>query len=358
MLCGESGMGKSTAALGFPRCAYIDNHGSVTSYQAGYPEHVFFPCRPGQIVNADTTMEAIKILMQDPGDRLTVVIDDISTYNAQVDFKWNNRFFIRQEGTKGHHRDYYTNQPNDFIHTKREKNALVRRCLAMDLNVIFIARMKRLYAGTTGDKDFMKVIGSTYDGDQNLIYEIDFIFQLLQDESGRYAEIMGKQRVPYGCKPFPARLPFEITPEGRSTFFNSFSQYAVISMNQAHAVQDPVTDAIPQFAQIEHQPESPTPPGPTTPGGSEPQPEQSQVELEQPALETAAATAPQKTEGAPEITAAQLDEMVNLKNHYKIEKSEWEITLLKLYNVATAKALTQEQGKHFINYLKTERVPF
>jgi hypothetical protein len=58
------------------------------------------------------------------------------------------------------------------------------------------------------------------------------------------------------------------------------------------------------------------------------------------------------------ITQAQLDQLVELKTHYKIQGAEWGQTLQKLYNATSAKALTQEQADHFINYLKTQRVPF
>ena len=346
LVCGKSGTGKSLSALGFPMCAYIDNHGSVENYQTAYPEHLYFP-KEGQIATVDLTTDAVKRLLVDPGDRLTVVIDDITTYNNQVDFKWNNLFLKRQPGSKGHHLEYYSNQPNDYIHPKREKNAFIRRLLAMDLNVIIIARMKTQYAGATGGTDFMKVIGETFAGDENLVYEFDYLFKFVQDDDGRrYAEIFGKQRVPAGGKLFPARSEFEITPEGRSTFYDVFCQYAVVQRfkTAAHAVKDPVVEVVPQEVTPAVAAEPPPTCDPTPP---------SAAEVKQP---DASPPAPSPAEGA--ITQANLDELVTLKKKYNIQKVEWDSLLTKFYNATTARNLTSEQGEHFVNYLSTQRVPF
>lgn len=359
MFMGGPGTGKSLSALDFPKCAYIDNHGSVVNYAAAYPDNLYFPPK-GQIATVDSTTNAIKALLQDPGDRLTVVIDDITTFNDQIDFKWNNLFLKRQPGSKGHHLEYYSNQPNDYIHPKREKAAFMRRLLALDLNVIIIARMKKEYAGAAGGADFMKVIGETFAGDPNLAYEFDYIFKLINEDEGRFAEIKMKQRVPVGGRPFPERFPFIISGEGKSNFFEIFQEYALPRYfeNSAHAVDDPVTEEIPQDPgpKTETPAKDPTPgPQPAPPLNTPPSATSTQ------ALETAAATSPKSmgTEsGDPAITQAQLDELVELKQFYKIEKKEWDATLLKLYNTTTARALTKEQGEHFVSYLKTQRVPF
>jgi hypothetical protein len=70
--------------------------------------------------------------------------------------------------------------------------------------------------------------------------------------------------------------------------------------------------------------------------------------------------APDPTLGDPTdpITSAQLDKLVALKKQFNIQKEEWDKTLQEYYNVTTARALTQEQGDHFINYLEKVRVPF
>jgi len=355
MIMGGSGTGKTLSALGFPRCAYIDNHRSTENYQAAYPANLYFPT-PGQVATVDATTEAVKALLNDPGDRLTVVIDDITTYNNQVDFKWNNLFHIRQPGSKGHHREYYSNQPNDYIHPKREKSAFVRRLLAMDLNVIIIARMKKEYAGSSGGADFMKVIGETFAGDPDLVYEFDYIFQLLNEEEGRFVEVKLKQRVPVGGKPFPSRFPFQITDEGRSNFFDIFKEYALSEYfdTTAQTVKDPMTEADTPEAPVEEQStSSPEPdPGPKTTATDGPLPESKAVpETQRPAESVSSAGNPVN------VTEEQLDKIVALKKKFNIQKPEWD-KYLKRYDVPTALDLTYAQAEDFIKYMETERVPF
>jgi len=366
MIMGGSGTGKTLSALGFPRCAYIDNHRSAENYQAAYPQHLYFP-KLGQVVTVDSTTEAIKSLLVDPGDRLTVVVDDITTYNDQIDFKWNNLFFKRQPGSKGHHKEYYSNQPNDYIHPKREKNALIRRLLALDLNVIVIARMKKEYAGSAGGADFMKVIGETFAGDPNLVYEFDYIFKFVNEDEGRFAEIKLKQRVPVGGKPFPVRFPFLISDEGRSNFFDIFKEHALSESFEAVAetVKDPVTEVdvggsvpdVPADAQqFAVQPEK------AIAASDANQTLAEKVSAAENITGPADARPPGPTPGIGQdnlsITSVQLDKLVALKKQFNIQKEEWTLNLQKFYNAETARALTSEQAAHYIDWLETKRVPF
>ena len=353
MFIGGPGTGKTLSALSFPKCAYMDNHRSAENYQAAYPQHLYFP-KLGQVVTVDSFTDAIKSLLIDPGDRLTVVVDDITTYNDQIDFKWNNLLFKRQPGSKGHHKEYYSFQPNDYIHPKREKNALVRRLLALDLNVIIIARLKKEYAGASGGTDFMKVIGETFAGDPNLAHEFDYIFKLTNEETGRFAEIKTKQRVPVGGKLFSERFEFKIDDQGRSNFFDIFKEHALSESFEAAAetVKDPVIE--PDVAGGPGEDQSAVSVGPETPPPADPAPA---AAVQQPAIAPITATA---TLGDPTdpIIPSQLDELVALKKKFNIQKEEWDKTLDKMFNATTARTLTSKQADELINYLEKVRVPF
>ena len=357
MFIGGPGTGKTLSALSFPKCAYMDNHRSAENYQAAYPQHLYFP-KLGQVVTVDSFTDAIKSLLVDPGDRLTVVVDDITTYNDQIDFKWNNLFFKRQPGSKGHHKEFYSNQPNDYIHPKREKAALVRRLLALDLNVIIIARLKKEYAGASGGADFMKVIGETFAGDPNLAHEFDYIFKLTNEDAGRFAEIKTKQRVPVGGKLFPERFEFKIDDQGRSNFFDIFREHALSESFEAAAemVKDPVTET--DVEGISTQGAGPDPETPP-PADSAPAVDPDKIIAagdvdKNLAAKVSAAT----TIGTDPITPGQLDTLVALKAKFNIQKDEWNKILDKNYNATTARGLTAEQGDHMINFLKKVRVPF
>lgn len=359
LLWGESGSLKTLSALGFPNCAYIDNHGSAENYQAAYPQHLFFP-PPGVLATFDNQKAAVAELLGAPGDRLTCVIDDMTTIWNQIQAKWAKLFLARLPQSKGHHAEFYTFQPSDWVHPKRENSSFVRTLLALDMNVIVIARAKKEYAGASGNSDFMKVVGSIFAGEPNLIYEFDYAFQLSKIEGKFFAEISQKQRVPVGGKPFPDKFEFGVDVQGKSTFFSVFCQYANVTHfeNPAHAVQLPAES----FPAEEDTPAAAAGAGEPIPG---PQLAPPPVHPAPPEACGSTATAPAATDMAPAtsdgtkpITPEQLNELVGLKAKFSIESKEWGETLKKFYGVTTAKALTTEQAKHFINYLATQRLPF
>jgi hypothetical protein len=264
-------------------------------------------------------------------------MDDATTYWDQVQIKWSDLFLMRLPRSKGHHAEFYTFQPSDWIHPKREQKALIQRLIALDLNVVIIARAKKEYAGATGDSDFMKVIGEIFAGERNLVYEFDYILRVSHEGDKRFATV-NKQRVPAGCKPLPERFEFAIDEQGNSTLFQVLQQY-VSPQNftaPAHQVKDPVQETIPQ-AEPAAEPVQPPPP-PETPPPVAPQPP---------------AAASVQT-----ITAEQLNILVERKAHYKISNEEWGKTLGKLYGTNTAMALTLVQADNLINYLDNQRAPF
>jgi hypothetical protein len=342
LIWGDSGTGKTKAGLSFPACAYLDNHGSAEKYRVAYPQHRFFPPRPDVLPTADNVMAAITTLLGDPGDRLTVVLDDITTFWDQVQGKWSNLFLARLPQSKGHHAEFYTFQPSDWIHPKRELRSMLRRMMAIDLTSIAIARSQPKYAGK--GQNFMEVVGQIFAGEKSIVYEYDYIFEFTVEGDKRYA-VVHKQRITPGEKPFPERFEHHINPQGLSNFYEIFCQYVDPKRLTAppHAVSDPEQTQEGSPAQVAQ--------AATLPGAaSGPQSEAAPPATPAPAAASATDVAM--------ITQAQLDQLVELKTHYKIQGAEWGQTLQKLYNATSAKALTQEQADHFINYLKTQRVPF
>lgn len=346
LIWGLSGSAKTKSALEFPQCAYIDNHGSAEKYASAYPQHLFFGSA-GEPPTPDNTMAAVTSLLSDPGDRRTLVLDDITTYWDQLQGKWEKTFRNRLPKSPGHHAEFYTFQPSDWQHPKRELRSLIRRAIALDTSVVFIARAQKEYAGE--GKDYMKVVGEIFAGEKNIVYEFDYVFQFTSEatETGtKYTAIVHKQRVTPGEKPMPSHFEFHIK-KGRSTFYDEFSKYVDKDrLNQEpHQVADPVKE--------EWQIDSPE--------------AVQQAMVQEQAAEKAVehlAEQVQTTTTAPlageiqSITKDQLDQLVALKKQFIIQKEEWDSLLTKFYNVTTARALTQDQGKHFINYLLTQRIPF
>lgn len=343
LIWGDSGTGKTKAALSFPACAYMDNHGSAEKYRVAYPQHRFFPPRPDVLPTADNVMAAITTLLGDPGDRLTLVLDDITTFWDQVQAKWSNLFLTRLPQSKGHHAEFYTFQPSDWIHPKRELRAMLRRIMAIDMSSIAIARSQPKYAGK--GQNFMEVVGQVFAGEKGIVYEYDYIFEFTVEAGSRFA-MVHKQRITPGDKPFPDRFEHHINPQGISDFYDIFCQYIdagrINTPSQAVADPESIPEGSAAYRQLTQNVMA-SYPAPSAP------------------LETApdkGAPKPASPDLAPGITQTQIDELVRLKAGYKIETPEWGQTLQKLYGVATAKVLSQEQADHFINYLTTQRVPF
>ncbi len=357
LIWGPSGSAKTKSALEFPNCAYIDNHGSAEKYEAAYPQHLFFGSA-AEPPTPDNTMAAVTFLLGDPGDRRTLALDDITTYWDQIQGKWSKLFLSRLPKSPGHHAEFYTLQPSDWQHPKRELRSLIRRMIALDMNVVVIARAQKEYAGE--GTNFMNVIGETFAGEKNLVYEFDYVFQFAHilptaedttagKSSNRYLAIVHKQRITPGEKPLPDSCEFHIDKKGRSTFYDEFSKFVDKDrLNQeAHGVADPVKEGETVAAE----------PGPE----QGPEPKQAGITGEaiapKPEPENAALKEAM-TAQAEMVTADQLDKLVKLKAHFKIEKPEWDSLLTKFYGVTTARALSKDQAEAFITHIEKVRVPF
>ena len=344
LIWGLSGSAKTKSALEFPGCAYIDNHGSAEKYESAYPQHLFFGS-VSEPPTPDNTMAAVTSLLSDPGDRRTLVLDDITTYWDQVQGKWSKLFLSRLPKSPGHHAEFYTFQPSDWQHPKRELRSLIRRMIAIDVNVVIVARAQKEYAGEGGN--FMKVVGEIFAGEKNMVYEFDYVFQFIHvpgEGGGKYTAIVHKQRVTPGEKPMPESFEFTIDKKGRSTFYDEFSKYVDKERLNAepHQVADPVKEVVETAEEVAPAPVQ------TAETRSEPSPEPAQT----------VATPPAGAGEIQGITKDQLDTLVALKQKFNIQKEEWDALLQKLYNATSARFISSDQAENFINYLEKVRVPF
>lgn len=363
---GKPGTGKTLAALSFPKAFYLDNHGSAEKYQMAYskeagPDHQFaFEVRPDEI------MRLVCEALENPGDRRTFVLDDITVYIERVFVKWLKLYLMRNVGSKGHHKEFYTLQPNDYGNIKREIRSMVRRLIAMDLNIVANARSVKEY--TSDGKDFMKATGeTTFDGEKGLPHEFDFVFELVEEGDKRYAITKIKQRQTPGLPLLPAKFEFHIDEKGQCDFYEIFSKYTNPEnfSRAAIRVDDPDKGEI-----LPSEPSGPDPvPGDPalpaiTPDVQQPAVDPGKVvaaaEVD-PALAGKVAAAqtitPEPRNPADAITPAQLDDLVALKKKFNIQKEEWNKELKK-YDVISARDFTFDQAKDFIKYLETDRVPF
>lgn len=175
-LWGDSGVGKTTLSLQFPKPVVIDLEGGADLYGESFDFDVL------RASTADEVMEAVQWLLTHPHAYRTLVIDPITVYWDALQKKWSDIFLRRNKGSKGYKFEFYDLQPRDWMTVKAEFKELIRKLIALDMNVIVTARQKVQYA----DGAFMKAIGETFDGEKSLPYLFDTIVRLYRDEKGRF----------------------------------------------------------------------------------------------------------------------------------------------------------------------------
>jgi len=316
MFMGKPGTCKTLLALEWPRAAYIDNHKSASPYEPSFPEHRFDNPK-----SADETANSIISLAKNPGDRLTSVLDDVSVYNTQIRDKWHDLFLTRLGGGKGHHEEFYTNQPGDWEHPKRELKRYINMLINMDMNLILIARSANEYAGSSS-ANFMKVIGTTFEGDSSLGYAPDYVFELFETNGKRYCEVH-KQRINIkaGEKLFPQTFEFEV-----GGFYKFFLEHVNQDLLMKKAV--PMSDE--ELIVEEDLSESPS--------------------KETVSESTEASTEKKKTNGF--INKDQLQACKRLKGELKLTNEKWfERVGNKVPKARSVKDFTYDQAEEFISEL-------
>jgi len=175
-LWGDSGVGKTTLALQFPKPVVIDLEGGADLYGESFDFDVL------RASTADEVMEAVRWLLTHPHAYRTLVIDPVTVFWDALQRKWSDIFLRRNKGSKGYKFEFYDLQPRDWMTIKSEFKETIRNLIALDMNVIVTARQKVQYA----DGGFMKAIGETFDGEKSLPYLFDTIVRLYRDEKGRF----------------------------------------------------------------------------------------------------------------------------------------------------------------------------
>lgn len=204
LVYGESGTGKTTLAVAFPRPALIDLEGGADLYGCRSDFDVF------RCSMADEVMAAVTWLATHRHPYRTVIIDPISVYWDQLQKQWSDIFLLRNKGAKGYRYEFYDMGPREWATVKAELKDFMRRLSSLDMNVIITARQKPQYA----DGAFMRVTGETFDAEKSLPYLCDSVVQLYRDEKGRFMGRVQKDRT--------GKLPMEPFPTSYAVFEQAF----------------------------------------------------------------------------------------------------------------------------------------
>lgn len=182
-LWGSYGTLKTRTALGFPNACVIDTEGSTNIYANEFLFDVKHTSNP------DSIMEIIDWLLKEKHSYKTLIIDPITIYVQALYEKWYNIFMIRMKGAKGYKGEFYQFQPGDWQLIKREIGKVFRKLNALDMNLVITAREKTLYS----DSEFMKKIGTTFDGDKCFPHEFDTVLHTYKQD-GKFMALTEKDR--------------------------------------------------------------------------------------------------------------------------------------------------------------------
>jgi len=202
---GEAGVGKTLAALDFPKSYIIDTEKGTDFYSDTINKNesaVFQSCNPDEIKGE------IKELLTSKHPYKTLVIDPITQiYNACQD-KWT-RIFER------HSNNPSAREIQDFGlrywgKVKSDFKCIQRMILNLDMNVIITAHQKDKYGSN------QSLVGVTFDSMKGDDYIFDYIFRIVHKARRRVA-LTAKERAEPGKNKFPEE--FEWSYENFCKFY-------------------------------------------------------------------------------------------------------------------------------------------
>ncbi len=204
---GAAGIGKTTAAIMFPKSYIIDTERGTDHYaetiskseSAVFQSSVF-----------DEVSKEVKELLTTKHEYRTLVIDPVTTIYNSVQEKWTRVF-------EKHAKTEKEAEVQDFGmrfwgRVKSDFKALQRMLVSLDMNIIITAHQKDQYG--TG----MTKIGVTFDSMKGEDYLYDLVFRL-DIENGKRMATTIKERAEIGKAKFPPR--FEWSYENFKKFYGS-----------------------------------------------------------------------------------------------------------------------------------------
>lgn len=174
---GGPGVGKTTAAITFPKSYVIDCERGCDHYKSKLEASgsVIF-----QTNDVDEVIEEVRSLKREAHEYRTVVIDPITTLEADLIEKAEKEFGVGDQRIWGY-RD-------------KKLRRLYNLLMGLDMNAIVTAHSKAEYAGGDGKERFVK-IGTTHDGWRRLPYAFDLSLELEKRGKSKRVGIVRKTRI-------------------------------------------------------------------------------------------------------------------------------------------------------------------
>jgi len=206
---GETGTGKTVTALHFPSVALIDTEKGTDHYGE------FFDFHRIQTSDPKVVLESIESLLKDPGDFKTLVIDPFTNIYDRIQDDFLRKLRIKSGDPE---QDLL---PKDYKFIKNAIKHIIKKLLALDMNIIVTSQSKALYS--SDNQEFMKLLGNQPDSPKQLPYMFDVVLEL-KKESGKHMAIVDKDRT----NKLPPKFEFK---------YESFTKYLGIEGLERKAVQ-------------------------------------------------------------------------------------------------------------------------
>ena len=180
LLYGSAGSGKTTAALTFPNCAVIDTEGGTDLY-AGRGQFA-----PFDVLRVKTLAElenALAYLRSGKHNYQTLVIDSVTVL-----------YEVKREALARASRSGEMSY-REWGKLNNGMEALYNALTDLDMHVVIIARESPEYEGTG---ESLRKVGTKPDADKSLIYNVDFVIQMLGNRTGVVKKSRGQDIAPEG----------------------------------------------------------------------------------------------------------------------------------------------------------------
>ncbi len=176
MMYGPAGVGKTTAAIAFPRAYIVDTERGTENYGPAIEAANSLVFRP---IDVEDLIKEVRSLLVERHDYRTLVIDPITTlYNGLLDS-------CEAKVGSDHGRHYGA--------AAKYMSRLSNLLTALDMNVIMTAHAKKEY------NQQHQLLGQTFDGWRQLDYLFDLVLELSRDKAftgqptrakGRWARVV------------------------------------------------------------------------------------------------------------------------------------------------------------------------